>query len=113
MVRVCEKPECFNQLEGDFIYFEGYCDFPYVYGAVSFNGKIGYLHLEVIKWSHNILKRMIVDWDIFKNIIKKNGVKHLIITKKGTLSENRGYVKFLSKMGLSSPQEILIGEYEI
>jgi hypothetical protein len=113
MVRTCKRPQCFEKLEDDFMYFEGYDTEPYVYAAISFHPPNAYMHLEVIRWSHNILKNLIVDWSILKKIIKENGVNIITITKPGTLAENEAFVKFLNRLGLSQPHEILIAAYEI
>ena len=113
MVRTCKRPQCFEKLEEDFVYFEGYDTKPYVYAAISFYPPMAYMHLEVIRFSHNILKRMIVDWDLLKKVIRENGVNTVTITKPGTLDSNKSYIKFLKKLGLSQPHEILIGTYEI
>ena len=95
------------------MFFEGYDDKPYVYAAISPTPPNAIIHLEVVRWSHNILKKLIVDWDILKKTMKNNGIETVAITKMGNLKDNEAYVKFLAWMGLPEPYEILIANYEI
>jgi hypothetical protein len=114
MLREAACPECFNDLEDGFIFVEAFnkqCIYAYL--ALLIEPPSCVFHLEVVKFTHNILKHLYVDWDLLKSILKKNGVNKIMITKEGLLSENATYCKFLRKFGLPAPSQIMIAAYEI
>lgn len=112
MLRICKKPECFD-LNGEFLYFECFNLEIYAYIAASINIPNVLVHLQVIKWSHNVLKNFYFDWMEFKHIMKSNGVTQMVITKEGRLEDNKSWVKFLSKFGLCEPKQVMIATYDL
>ena len=117
MIRTAEKPECFKHLEDGFDYFDAFKTDnggpPYLHTAVMCKEDTAYVHLELEGWSHNVLKILQTDWSYFKKSLKHSGIKTMIITKEGDLDKNKSYIKFLSKLNLTEPKEILLGVYEV
>jgi len=113
MIKRCEQPDCFKHLEDGFIYYkELNVSGDYVYAAFT-STQPSYLHLEVVRFSHNIMKSIICDWHELRKCMKERNITSYIITKNGNLESNRSYIKFLNKLGMSSPHEVLIGHYEL
>lgn len=114
MIRECKEPECFKGYEGNFVYFEGY-DKRGAYGYVAFTPTPPHavFHLEITRFNHNILKKLMVDWKVLQKTMKKVGIDKITIIKDGNLKSNKSYIKFLEKMGMSEPHEILIANYEL
>ena len=111
MIRKCDRPECFEDHEDGFMYLECYNEKPYAYiGFYVYMHKV-MVHLEVTRWSHNILKHLIFDWDEFKELMKSNDVREMVITKDGLVTES--YTKFLKRFGLSAPHQVAIATYNL
>jgi hypothetical protein len=113
MIEKCEKPECFKDLDEGFIFLSCFDDEPYAYIAVALNPPNAMVHFEVTRWSHNTLKKIYGDWAQFKKMMLKNDINQMVITKDGLLTEQPGYVKFLKKLGLSAPRQIMIATYDL
>lgn len=114
MIRTCHRPRCFDDLKGDFLFLECYRKKDiYAYAAVDIKPPSALFHLEVLNWGHNTLKRMIVDWDEFKQLMVRSGVTQICITKEGSLEDNKSYLKFLKKFGLGTPRQIMIAAYDL
>ena len=113
MIRNCDRPECFKDLEDGFMFIECYDDEPYAYVAVDLKPPTAMFHFEIIKWGHNTFKKFYGDWATFKKVMLKNDITQIVITKEGLLSDNPGYVKFLKKFGLPPPVQIMIAAYDL
>ena len=85
----------------------------YCYAAFSKMTPVCMLHFEIIRFNHNIMKSIICDWNELKKVLKDHGMTGFVITKRGNLAENTTFVKFLGKLGLATPKEALIAEYEV
>jgi hypothetical protein len=106
MIEKCEKPECFKKTE-DFYYIRGFDENgTYAYFALDlrFPGA-AVLHLEAIRFSHGILKKMKIDWEGVKRILNVNGVKILTATRIGTIDEYKEWIKFIRHFGFNDVKQ--------
>lgn len=115
MIKECERPACFSHLEdGGYAYYTGAdAGGDYLYVAFTPKPPTTIIHLEVVRFSHNILRMMIADWQDLKRVWMTLGIQRMIITKEGNLKDNVSYIKFLAKLGLPCPDEFLIANYRV
>ena len=113
---VRNKPSVFGHLETACRWFEAYetgCSSPYAYWALQYGDdkSIG-IHLEVMCWSHNILRQMIVhDWPWLKNEAKKMGATTLFAANKNYQDER--WPKLIKHFGFPKPQVLALSVQEV
>ena len=114
MIRKCGKPDVFKDL-GEFYWIEAYDkDGAYAYVAIDFRvEKTAIIHLEVLKFSHRILKSLVADWEGIKHICKQNDVKTVAAARTGTIEEHRTWVKFIRWFGFIDVKQIVNAIQEI
>lgn len=106
-----EMPEPSN----DFIFLELYDhDGPYGWAVLDLRFKpFCYLHLEIERWNHRILKLLKKDWIFGKNIIRSFDCDMVVLTKAGNLSNQGSYKKLIELFGFPKPLECTISSQEI
>jgi hypothetical protein len=74
---------------------------PYAYVSINFNyPPIALLHLEMKRFSHNILKKGIDhDWALIKNKCLMRNCNRIYVTTPGTLAQNDKFLRFVSYFG--------------
>ena len=99
---LAEKPDAFKQeQEGDVHYLLFDDAAPYAFACLNFcYPPIAMLHLEVRRFSHNILtKSGPADWAYLVNECKSNGCDMIHINTEGTLEQNAKFMKFVHYFG--------------
>lgn len=100
-----EKPNVFPfQENGDVYYKLSDNKGVYAYAALNFFYKpVAVLHLEVERFSHNILKRGIKnDWKYFVSEAKEAGCKTIVVDKEGSFEGNATWMKFIGYFGFTN-----------
>lgn len=114
MIERCDKPDVFNNCDA-FYYIKGFDNNGvYAYMAIDFRlKKSAILHLEVIRFSHEILKQLIGDWEGIKQILKENEVKTIAATRLGTTEEHKTWLKFIRWFGFNDIKQQVTAIQEI
>ena len=71
------------------------------------------LHLEVLRFSHSVLRKMIVDWELVKTIVKRVGVEKVVASNEGVLGDHGKWARFIGYFGFEDITEIVTSIQEI
>ena len=106
MIRLLKKrPE-------DIKIFAGLCNHAVFYENYDENGLYAYtgfeiysnkarVHMQVFRWSHNIAKKLKVDWNLHALILLELGVNS--VTAVGEGAEGKHWYKFVRMFGFGKP----------
>ena len=83
----------------------------YAYVAIKQADETANIHVEVVEWSHNIMKEALEDWQTVKRYCKQLGIKTIFVPGQKTLSST--WPRFVKLFGFSSVERILIAKQEI
>jgi hypothetical protein len=113
MIRVLkEKPECFKHVTREAIYIEAYNDKgPYAYVMLEFDYTVAGFHLEVIRWSHRILKEMKHDWIEVLDMCRDRGANKLMA--QNTAMDDQRWPRFIKHFGFPEPMPVMISAVPI
>ena len=107
--RVEERPVCFD-FDG-FEWFELWDKELYGYMALRVRGKRADIHMEITRWSHNVLKYMKREWRAeFKRLCVSEGVEEVIGHHRGIDST---FGKFARHMGFCEPVVVQYSRMEV
>lgn len=106
MIRLLKKqPERIDIFKGlcrHAIYFENYDDAgPYAYVGFEIYADKANLHMHILRWNHNVAKKLKEDWDIHVLMLLKLGVTHLVAVNQD--AEDKCWHKFISLFGFGKP----------
>ena len=112
MIRKTQTPpEVFAHQSPDHVHFELSDDKGvYGYAALRRRGVYADVHIELERWSHNVLKQVKADADLVKRMCRDMGVEMLIAQKN--LGDTR-WPKFIKHLGFGEPEQIQISRLEI
>jgi len=120
MIRKCvDKPDCFAHIfnEKDFIWIEAYDQQGiYAYLGLGFfaeSPKIGFVHLEVTRFSHRTLASMKRDWFEIITNLRKEGIEYLSTQQDGTLDKHKTWIKFIRHFGFTEVQQLVSATMKI
>ena len=101
MIEKCEKPDVFNQFEYEMYYIRGFDgDGVYAWLAIDLRmAGLAIIHLEVVRFSHRVLKNLISDWQGIKDILRGSQVEQVVTTRVGTPSDHSTWIKFIKWFG--------------
>lgn len=85
---------------------------PYFLINLEMVGNSCSIHIEVTRWSHNVLKQARVDWIEFKKYIDSKGIKQIVLSYPD-IDENQWWVKFIKLFGFDEPKRVMISTMEI
>ena len=103
--KLAEKPSVFDRpQEGDGYYMLFNDDGPYAYITLNHTyPPVAMLHLEVKKFSHNLLKSAVKeDWYHILEMCMKNGCNIIQVQKEGSFESNTTWMKFIKHFGFSN-----------
>ena len=113
MIRQIEnKPEILEYVKDDFVYFE-LLDEKGLYGYMALRRleDRADIHMEIIRWSHNVLKHMKTSWlPEFKRMCRINGVKEVVGRQGG---QDKKFGKFAQYLGFCKPEFVQMTRMEI
>lgn len=100
MIRECKKPGIFQDLKDNLYYIEGY-DENGIYAYMGFDviGTNAILHLEMVKFSHIIMKNILNDWKIIKQTLKNAGITTICASRVGKIEDYDHWIRFVKKFG--------------
>ena len=109
MTRLLKKrPEgikIFDGLCNTAVYFENYDDAgPYAYVGFEIYANKANLHMLILRWSHNIAKKLKEDWDIHALMLMEFGVD--LVVAIGQDAEDKRWHKFVRLFGFPKPQMV-------
>ena len=101
---LAEKPSAFKSGEEGDIYYALHTDEEiYAYACLNFAyPPVAILHLEVRKFSHNILKLLKKDRLVCLSECKKHNCHLISITKEGSFESNKTWMKFVRHFGFEN-----------
>lgn len=114
MLRILKaRPEgLFEQTGPSAIFFEGYDDNgTYGYTAIEFIIDNASMHLEVVRWSHGILKKMIEDWKTIKMLCEFHNCKRILASQPDTTDTR--WPKLIKHFGFPQPKAVLVSRQEV
>jgi len=77
-------------------------------------GDICSLHLALQKWSHNVFKMVIADWNnTVLPFIRGIGCKKIIVTYKDEFGDVKKWRRFIYKLGFPKPETVYISTAEV
>jgi hypothetical protein len=97
-----KKPDAFEtEQDGDHFYEMHDSAGTYAYACLNFNyAPVAILHLEVVRFGHNVLKKIVsTDWPFCKAQCTEHGCKIISINKPGSLENNQPWTKFVRHFG--------------
>jgi hypothetical protein len=121
MVRLLkEKPQAFENIPYWMQYYEGYdkagpycyCGLDFMYGPES-GMTVCFLHLEVVRFNHNLLKTIKADWQFIKEIVKNFDCSTIILIKEGKKQNQQSYLKFIDHFGFYDNKTCTVSTQEI
>ena len=106
MIKKCDKPDVLKAQEGLY-WIKGFDDKGvYAYMGIDFSmPHAAVIHLEVVRFSHSILKSLIVDWYGIKRILIENDVKTTAVTKLGMIKDNKKFIRFIKIFGFTDVKQ--------
>jgi len=110
-----DKPLCFKNMDDVPLFYEMSSNgIVYANAALDFRYPPNCLfHLEVHRWNHGVLKRLMDDWQTALVVIKGKGATRIVATKAGKLSDQKSYTKLLKLFGFCDPVEFTVSEQYI
>ena len=115
ITKLSSKPEVFNHLEGEHLWFRlGFdtCSCQYAYVALQFKHDEGLIHVEVTRWTPSVVTQAKKDWEGILEICKENGCR-LLVAANPSSEHFREWTKFIGMFGFPEPQLIMISQREI
>ena len=103
MIEPCPKPEFYKYPEKGFIFLRAY-DSDGDYGLLAIDLRFkpaALIHITAVRFSHNILKKMLVDWERIKKLLRDVEFETLVMTKIGTISNESKFIKFVGLFGFN------------
>lgn len=68
-------------------------------------------HSKVLKWSHNVAKKIKKDWEVIMlEFLKPNGIKKVIATFP---EDDTKWPKFINLLGFPKPRKVMVSIMEI
>ncbi len=112
-----EKPKGhFEDLPDDqgFIWLEGFTGGEQVYSYIALQivGVHAGLHVEIVEFSHKIMKVMELDHAYLIGILNGFGVKNITASNKNLEDEDR-WAKFIKRLGYPPPEKVMISTINI
>ena len=86
-------------------------DIIYGYVAIKQADETANIHMEIIKWSHNIMREALIDWENVKGLCKHLGIKTIFVPGQQEIDST--WTKFVKLFGFSDIEQILIAKQEI
>ena len=114
MIEKCDTPDVYKEL--DYLYCVKAFDNNGVYAYLGLDMRVpesAVLHLEVIRFSHHILKKLVGDWQGVVRILKQNNIKRIVVAKSGIIDDNRKFLKFIRWFGFHSVEQQFVSIQEI
>ena len=69
------------------------------------------LHLEILRWSHNVLKTMIEDWQWVLHVVRQMGATNIYATNPNY--KDRRWAKLLKHFGFPEPKVMALTVMEV
>lgn len=108
-----KKPEIFSHLSDDAYYFDvTFLGSQCAHVAVEHNGDVGYIHIEVAKWTRDFGKTIVQDFLELKDFLVQHGIHKLVATNENLEDEVR-WAKFIELFGFPEPDTVLVSMREI
>ena len=106
MIKKCDKPDVLKAQEGLY-WIKGYDNNGvYAYMGIDFSmPHAAVIHLEFVRFSHSILKSLIVDWYGIKRILRENNVKIMAATKIGLIEDHEKFIRFIKIFGFTDVKQ--------
>lgn len=110
MLKVIDKPSCFEQLSNDHVfYYLNDGNGLYGYLAVHY-GTDAVIHLEITRFSIEVYKHMMESWEWVKTLIRRAGCKQAVAT--GRL-DNDKFNKLVQAFGFPEPTLVRVSVMEV
>jgi hypothetical protein len=100
MIEKCDTPNVFKDLSHLYC-IKGF-DKNGVYAYMGIDLRMpenAVLHLEVVRFSHTILKQLVGDWQGIVRILKENNTKTIAVTQSGETKDHEVWLKFIRWFG--------------
>ena len=114
MIKVLEsKPEgIFENLSEFNTWLMGY-DIKgiYCYYALEVTHRMGAIHLHILRWTHNVAKRLRSDLETLKLLARNRGANCLVASFPNT--EDKIWPRFIKRFGFPEPCKIYMSVLEI
>ena len=96
-----EKPDAFKHAQEGDVYYRLFDDAgSYAFGCINFSyPPIAMMHLEVHRFSHNIMKSADADWQYILTECQKRSCNIIHINTEGTIEEQSTFIKFVGNFG--------------
>ena len=106
MIEKCGKPDVF-EAQKDLYWIKGFDDKGvYAYMGIDFSMPYAaVIHLEVVRFSHTILKSLVDDWYGIKRILRENNVKIMAATKIGLIEDHEKFIRFIKIFGFKDVKQ--------
>ena len=106
MIEKCDKPDV-SEAKKDLYWIKGYDDKgAYAYMGIDFSMPYAaVIHLEVVRFSHTILRSLVWDWVGIKRILKENNVKIMAATKIGLIEDHEKFIRFIKIFGFTDVKQ--------
>lgn len=104
MIQTIEKPEEFNHLPDNcsWISLNNGAGLIAYLGIQRINTESAAIHMHVLRWSHNVLKTLKIDWQAIVKALHGDGVRYLIAANDD-IGDTR-WPKFIKYFGFPEPK---------